>query len=338
MGSQDADMTAQAIVLPACACPVCGEASAEFWSEATWSLPFSPSLYRLADCPKCGSIFCTPRPIAEDLARFYKECYNYNWFEQHRLLKAIQGWHRWKRVQALLRRRGMKPGRILDVGCGHGLFLRWAKRSGWDAVGIDYPSSATRCAREQNGLRVIESDAIRAVEEQSAELGQFDLITVWHCLEHASDPFSLVKHLRKILKPSGKLLIAVPNGSCEGMRIKKESWVWCQEPFVHTVHFTPKSLMNLLTTADLSILSLSSRDTWDANRLFDLSAGRWIRGAVSLAHRLSGRLGFYLEEALRLGAYGVDGFKHWALGIESDPGSGAELLALSERRADASGE
>lgn len=315
-------------------CPVCKAESHHLWSAQTWHLPFSQVRFGLAECNQCQTIFCVPRPTPAQLERLYTEFYDYHWFEQRLLFKKIQGWHRWRRLRGLLKELRQHKGRLLDVGCGHGLFLIWAKRDGWDAVGIDYPSAATRYARERLGLHIFESDVVSVIHDRCEDIGSFDLVTLWHCLEHSIDPLVFGSYVTQLLKPSGKILIAVPNGLSQGMRLKRERWVWCQEPFVHTVHFTPNSLIRLADRIGLRCLSVWSRDTWDANRLFDIYLNVWVwRMSSILKGRISGKIGFLFEEACRLACYSIGGFRHWGLGCEAAPENGSELLFLGERGA-----
>ncbi len=314
-------------------CPICEMNNIKLWSNRTWYLPFSPDKFRLFECNQCGSIFSSPRPTQNQLNRFYAEFYNYSSFTQHILFKEIQGWHRWQRVKSLMRNYHLRRGRLLDIGCGHGLFLKWVKKDNWEAIGIDYPSEATAYARRRFGLNIIDGDFLNLSEGERRRLGLFDLITLWHCLEHTTDPVYFLSQVKDFLKPTGKILIAVPNGACSGMRLKRENWVWCQQAFVHTVHFTPKSLLILTQKVGLNCLSIWSRDTWDANYPFDVYFKEIINKIALRIKRRSKRLAFYFEEGFRLLCYAIGGFKHWFLNQESLPEEGSGLLLLARDEA-----
>ena len=225
-------------------CPICCKETSKLWSNTTWKWPISTQEFQLAVCSYCESIFCTPRPNPEQLKMNYEKFYEYDWYEKVSFLKKIQGWHRWQRVKKWVGKNTKEQRRILDIGCGHGMFLFWAKKAGWDHLGIDYPSLATCHAKEKFGFKIIESDIESFFKNPSDEIGQFDLITLWHVLEHTSDPISFLSKIPKLLKPSGKLLIGVPNAKCPGMQKRKEQWVWCQPPYVHTVHFSPIAVLS----------------------------------------------------------------------------------------------
>ena len=226
------------------------------------------------------------------------------------------------------------PGKCLDIGCGHAMFLRAAKSSGWDAVGLDYPSKATKYARNVLGLNVIEDELVTALTSGKLPEAQFDFITAWHCIEHCATPIEHLRCMAKLLKPGGKALVAVPNAESYGMKTKREDWVWCQEPYVHVVHFTSASLARAATEAGLKVAAVWSRDTWDANPTFDARADQTTREIANRLDRIHwrlGGLGFWFEESLRLLFYAVGCFDHWFLGKECRDLDGSELLLLAER-------
>jgi len=96
--------------------------------------------------------------------------FNYGWFEEHLPLKKIQAAHRWHRMTPIFRKYHLCPGRLLDIGCGHGLFLSAARKATWTTLGIDYPSAATRHAHDELGLDIVESDFLAAMEEGKIRL------------------------------------------------------------------------------------------------------------------------------------------------------------------------
>jgi len=234
-------------------------------------------------------------------------------------------------MKKVLRDSGLRTGRLVDIGCGHGYFLSWARAAGWEVVGIDYPSLATKYAQERLGLHIIEADLSEALREMSLGVGTFDVVTLWHCLEHAADPPLVLQDAASLLKDQGVLLIAVPNGVCPGMNCKREDWVWCQEPYVHTVHFTPTSLTMLIRKARLRPLSIWSRDTWDANHLFDMHLKVWVQKWSGQLRNINEQAGFWFEEASRLFCYAFGGVRHWCLGLECLPEMGSELLVFADK-------
>lgn len=93
------------------------------------------------------------------------------------------------------------PGRLLDFGCGDGGFLAAAGSAGWEAVGVEMKPDDART----RGLTV--------VDQVHEARGPFDVITLWHALEHVRSPRQTLESLLPLLRPGGHMLIAVPNRS-----------------------------------------------------------------------------------------------------------------------------
>ena len=147
----------------------------------------------------------------------------------------------WKR--RLVKRLTPPGSRILDLGCGTGEFIA-ALRDDYDVTGVEPEPDAARWAREQFGLAVYTG----GWEALPAGAADFDLITMWHVLEHLPEPLSILKQIRDRLTPAGKLLIALPNPSSPDAVIYRSEWVALDAPR-HLWHFTPASLARLAAKA-----------------------------------------------------------------------------------------
>ncbi|MHB9091376.1 MAG: class I SAM-dependent methyltransferase, partial [Chloroflexota bacterium] len=138
--------------------------------------------------------------------------------------------------------------RLLDVGCGAGLFLRQAQTAGWQARGIEPSASAVAYARGRFGLEIhlgTLADAPLAGET-------FDIITLWHVLEHTPDPVATLRQGAGLLAPGGMLLVAVPNfGSLEALLFGRR-WYSLDAPR-HLYDFVPATLEALLAKAGLAV-------------------------------------------------------------------------------------
>lgn len=312
-------------------CPICSSSDTSSWSDWCWQMPFSKRDFHYRNCSDCGTVFCDPLPTEQELKSYYRDFYNYDWFEKRLPLKKIQAMHRWQRLQKLFVKYSVTPGSLLDTGCGHGLFLSRAKRGRWTTTGIDYPSSATRYASEKQGLKIVEGDLRSLVAEGRLNNEVFDFVTAWHFLEHDTAPLSCLESFRQVLVPGGKILIAAPNADSSGMKLKKEFWVWCQEPYVHIFHFTEKSLSLIAGKAGLKVLAIWTRDTWDAHPLFDVYASMQVRRLSNKLGRFSSRAAFWFEESVRLACYAASCHQHWLCKRERADHRGSELLMLAER-------
>ena len=140
-------------------------------------------------------------------------------------------------------------GAVLDIGCGQGLFLKQFADRGWRAVGIEVSSSAAFHARDVLGLEVLVGE--RATGE--LENNSFDIIGLWHVLEHATEPKTLLSEARRVLKKNGKLLLSVPNFSSLEARVGKQNWFHLDVPR-HITHFTEDSLYATLDATGWEVI------------------------------------------------------------------------------------
>lgn len=312
-------------------CPVCESIECNAWTPHTWAIPSHAKTFTYYHCKECRTVFCHPMPSSEELGSYYANNFNYGWYERRLLLKKTQAIHRWRRMNVLFKKYQIQSGNLMDIGCGHGLFVQAASHSNWDAKGLDYPSKATAYAKNVLGLNIIEDELTAAVKSGKVRQKQFDFITAWHCLEHSSKPIEFLSFATKLLKPGGKLLLAVPNVEAHGMKQRRESWVWCQEPFIHLVHYNAGSLRQAAKRAGLNVISEWSRDNWDANRHYDEGVDVKVRNISNRLNRISSKMAFGFEEGSRLLFYGFGCAHHWLLGDECTTLDGSELLLLAER-------
>ncbi len=128
-------------------CPACESRDCSAWTSRTWTIPSYSKTFTYFACRQCRTIFCNPMPSSEELGEYYAKHFNCNWYQKRLYLKKAQALHRWRRVKSLFKKNRIQPGNLLDIGCGHGMFVQAASRSGWNAKGLDYPSEATVYAK-----------------------------------------------------------------------------------------------------------------------------------------------------------------------------------------------
>ncbi|RXJ52908.1 class I SAM-dependent methyltransferase [Gelidibacter gilvus] len=137
---------------------------------------------------------------------------------------------------------------LLDVGCGTGDFLQVAFESGWTITGIEPNEQARTLANKKTNDAILNSEQLFTLQSQS-----FDVITLWHVLEHLPDlevHFSLFK---KLLKPDGVLIIAVPNFKSYDAQLYKEFWAAYDVPR-HLWHFSQESIKRLANGVQLELM------------------------------------------------------------------------------------
>ena len=135
-------------------------------------------------------------------------------------------------------------GRILDIGAGTGDFLAVAKQNGWSTIGVE-PSEKAKAIASKKGVDFV--DATAALENQS-----FDVITMWHVLEHVPDLDNQIKELKRLLKPSGSLIIAVPNFKSFDAKYYGAFWAAYDVP-IHFWHFSKKAIQSLFQKENIQL-------------------------------------------------------------------------------------
>jgi len=184
--------------------------------------------------------------------RFYEEDYygpNNKKFDQ--VTELAVGWFvSWR--ASVLKRCVPAGGRILDVGCGRGNFLEVMAARGFDVYGTEFSAVSAQRAR------MLFPDRIFLGEHATTELAeqQFDLITLWHVIEHLRDPYGTVCRLHKLLKPEGRLVLAQPNIDSWQARLGGAVWFHLDIPR-HLYHFSPTTLAALLDQAGFRVERVS---------------------------------------------------------------------------------
>ena len=129
-----------------------------------------------------------------------------------------------------------EKGTLLDIGAGTGDFLNQAKKSGWEVTGIE-PSAAARKRAFEKGINLFEEEA--KVGER-----KFDVITMWHVLEHVPDVEKQIEWIKNHLSTDGVLIVAVPNFNSYDAKYYKNFWAAWDVPR-HLHHFSSKSIKTL---------------------------------------------------------------------------------------------
>jgi len=154
-------------------------------------------------CSACALVFVDPVPPCAVDHTSYGAAYYEPWQERREERARIRMWRR--RLRLLEARRGR--GALLDAGCGDGLFLKVARDAGWSVEGIEFSPEGARRSSQRLGRPVAVGD-LTAV---SGLRGPFDVVTLWHVLEHLVSPTSLLDAARARLRAGGLLVAAVPN-------------------------------------------------------------------------------------------------------------------------------
>jgi len=197
----------------------------------------------------CGAVFLSPFSVPEDLKDMYRESYYESWGlaadneEGPRQMKHLTFEARLKRISHRL-----EPGKVLDVGCATGYFLEVAAEAGWDVHGVELSEYSARLAQKKFGDRVFNG----TLEEAYYADETFDLITLSDLLEHVQKPAAFLREVRRILKPTGLLMIVTPNAASLSCRLMGVNWSHYKAEHLH--YFSPRTIKQLLTDSGFTLL------------------------------------------------------------------------------------
>lgn len=261
-------------------CPVCGSEGRRRLHSGLRDRVFgvAPGMWDLHACTSCGSAFLDPRPADEAIGSLYASYYTHEPPRPNlepagklaRRLRALRNGHIDARLgyraepssslgaalgalppaRALFERavRSLPAaGRVLDVGCGHGLWVAEIAALGWEARGIDLDERAVQAGRAAG----LDLEVATLAQHAARHAGTYDAVTLSHVIEHLPDPRAALADVRALLRPGGRVWIATPNLAAQGHRRFGPDWVHLDPPR-HLVLFRGSSLPAALTDAGLN--------------------------------------------------------------------------------------
>jgi 2-polyprenyl-3-methyl-5-hydroxy-6-metoxy-1,4-benzoquinol methylase len=228
-------------------------------------------IYTLYLCEECRVGITVPMPSPEELSVLYTRG-NYRSISGKRFNPFIESLIYSFRLRRKLRiEKYIKKGRILDIGCGRGLFLDVMRRHGWSVAGVEFNEETASYAAETYGLNVIAGNP----PDWRFDKESFDVITINHVIEHVHKPAEMISECNRLLRKGGLLVIAVPNIYSLQASAGKGSWFHLDIPH-HLYHFSEEGLFILLKKNSYKILK---------TRRFDLEYNPfgWLQTLLNLS-------------------------------------------------------
>ncbi|MEO7977869.1 class I SAM-dependent methyltransferase [Flavobacterium sp.] len=208
----------------------------------------SKEIFELYHDETLDMLITSPQPDLQNLGKYY-ESEDYISHTDNKRSLFEKAYHFVKNIALknklnLINSEQPQKGKILDIGAGTGDFLLKAKNNGWETVGVE-PSERAKNIAIQKGISFVE--AINVLENNS-----FDLITMWHVLEHVPNLELQIQELKRLLKPTGTLIVAVPNFKSYDAKHYGEFWAAFDVP-IHFWHFSKKAIQSLFAKVDMKL-------------------------------------------------------------------------------------
>ena len=232
-------------------CPVCNSTGAHWKNLSDVNRKLSLDEFDYHRCPNCGSIFLSLVPA--NLSFYYQTS------EYHRTPATIQCLEEEAQAQQYrveFVKEFVPRGRLLDVGCGYGLFLYQAKKSGYDVEGLEMEPGCVTYLTTQLGVKAVCSNSPHIALKN---IGPYDVITFWHSLEHLAEPVATMRAAVTRLSSGGILVITVPNPEAFQFRLLGKYWAHLDAPR-HLQLIPLATLSRLLAEMGLTRVMLTCND------------------------------------------------------------------------------
>ncbi|RZJ31558.1 MAG: class I SAM-dependent methyltransferase [Flavobacterium sp.] len=238
--------------------------------------------FELYHDPKLDMLATFPKPGLEELPKYYESDDYISHTDGKRSLFEM-AYHFIKNI-ALKKKVSLinslsQKGNLLDIGAGTGDFLSVAKTDGWNVVGSE-PSERARNVASAKNISLLQST-------ESLPDHSFDIITMWHVLEHVYDLELQIKELKRLLKPGGSIVIAVPNFNSYDAKHYKEFWAAYDVPR-HLWHFSKTSIKELF-----------SRESFDLKKVLPMKFDAFYVALLSEKYK-TGKMNFIKASMLGL--------------------------------------
>ena len=222
-------------------CPICGKEEFKNFIVVTDNT-VSKESFVIVECENCAFKFTNPRPDEASIGKYY-ESEEYISHSNSKSGIINKAYHVVRSITTkqkvdLINRHSSGKGKILDYGCGTGVFLTACKKDGWQVTGVEPNATARKIATEQLNKPV--SEDLQNMPEE-----KYNLITLWHVIEHIHLLNETTKILLEKLDDNGTLIIAVPNADSHDAKLYKENWAAYDVPR-HLYHFTQPTMKRFL--------------------------------------------------------------------------------------------
>lgn len=257
-------------------CPVCGSIEINPLLTAK-DYSVSKEEFVIWQCSNCTLRFTQDVPDETSIGKYYQSS---DYISHSNTKKGLVN-QLYQKVRnytlnqkaSLITGKTVKQGSILDLGAGIGVFLNTMKQKGWEISGIEPDEGARQQAKKLFNIELKDTGTLDQLTANS-----FDAITLWHVLEHVHQLHSYVERLKALLKPNGKIFIAVPNYESFDSSVYKLYWAAYDVPR-HLYHFTPRAIKVLMEKHGLKVVS--KKPMWFDSFYISLLSSKYKNGKTN---------------------------------------------------------
>lgn len=233
-------------------CPVCSSTAINPLITLN-DYSISKEQFTIWQCADCSLRFTQDIPGENSIGSYYQseDYISHSNTQKGFINKAYQivRSHTLKQKAKLIKSYTKEKGAILDIGAGTGAFLNTMQQQGWNVSGIEPDGGARDQAKKLFDLQLQEPNTLKDFPPLN-----FDAITMWHVLEHVHQLHPYVERLKDMIKPDGKIFIAVPNYTSLDAQLYGNYWAGYDVPR-HLYHFSPRSMHKLIELHGLKIIA-----------------------------------------------------------------------------------
>jgi len=242
--------------------------------------------FNIVQCKQCGLVYTNPRPTVKEIEKYYPPNYSpfkfsypeplfsndigilrrilkkkilmlhYGYFANSEISPFKKNFLRNITLPLKYRIGWILPpykekGKILDIGCSTGHYLSTLRQLGWDTYGVEPDPKSSNWARREMGLNVFTG----RFEEIELPLDYFNVVTLWHTLEHFHNPLAALRKVHRILKTGGLVICGVPDVATVNRKVFGSKWSAWEVPR-HLYHFSFSSIVKLLHKSGFELLKV----------------------------------------------------------------------------------
>jgi len=226
-------------------CPVCNSTDISFVLKAK-DETVSKKYFEIWECANCKLRFTQDIPDEQNIGDYYKSSAYISHSNTakglvNKLYHTVRSFTLQSKKNLIQKSTNKRQGNLLDIGAGTGAFASTMKKNGWNVTALEPDETARSNAKKDFDIDLLPSENLFKLAPKT-----FDVITLWHVLEHVHELHKYLDAFYSLLNDGGTLIIAVPNYTSFDAKIYSETWAAYDVPR-HLYHFSPQSMRTLLS-------------------------------------------------------------------------------------------